>query len=169
MVYIAVKKNKSWGFIDYSGTLVIDFRNDLVTTATKPPVFSNGLCLFKKNTDGITYFGYIDKKGKEVIPAEYLAATPFENGYARVIKHYKSNMGGTNALGKNIVKHSYNELVIDTKNQTVQHLRGPINLLFDRMKIQQNPPIINSVFINENLIAVKEANKTYSIYNLKKQ
>jgi hypothetical protein len=166
---IAIKKDKTWGFIDANGTLMIDFRDDLVSSTTKTPMFSSGLCLFKERKDGITYFGYINKKGEKVIPAEYLAATPFENSYARVIKHYKTSIGSSNALGKHIVNYSYNEFIIDTKNQWVQHLRGPINLLYDRLKIQQNPPSINSSFISENLIAVKEADNSYSIYKLKKE
>jgi hypothetical protein len=166
---IAIKKDKTWGFIDGNGTLVIDFRDDLVSSTTKTPMFSSGLCLFKERKDGITYFGYINKKGEKVIPAEYLAASPFENGYATVVKHYKTSIGSSNALGKNIVNYSYNEFIIDTKNQWIQHLRGPINLLYDRLKIQQNPPSINSSFISENLIAVKEADNSYSIYKLKKE
>lgn len=166
---IAIKKGNTWGFIDTNGTLVIDFRDDLVALPKSPPVFNNGLCLIEEMRDGISYFGYINTNGEKVIPTEYIAATPFENGFARVIKHYKTNIGGTNALGKNIVKYTYNELVIDTQNKTAQHLRGPINLLFERLKLQQHPPIITSSFINKNLIAVKENDKTYTIYNLNKK
>lgn len=165
----AIKKGDSWGFIDSSGTVVIDFRDDLVASPKRPPVFNSGLCPIKKIKNGITYFGYIDTKGSVVISPEYLAITPFENGYARVIKHYKTNTGSTNALGKNIVKYSYNEIIIDTNNRALQHLRGPINLLFDRLKLLQNPPIITSSFINKNLIAVKENDNTYTIYNLNKK
>src|SRR5690606_6367371 len=132
------------------------------------PIISDGLCLIQEIRNGITFYGYINVKGEKVIPADYLAATPFENGYARVIKYYKEDTGTINALGKNIVNYSYNELVIDTKNKTIQHLRGPNHLLFDRLHLQQNPPIITSIFINDNLIAVREKDNSYTIYKVSK-
>ncbi len=163
----AIKKENNWGFIDTSGTLVIDFRDDIAMSPKQLPAFNNGLCLISEMKDGVNYFGYINNKGEKVIPTKYLVATPFENGFARVIEHYKIETGNTNTLGKKIIKYSYNELVIDTNNKTVRHLRGPINLLFDKLTLQQNPPIIKSSFINGNLISVKESDNTYTIYNLK--
>ena len=160
-----VKKGDSWGFIDSKGTLIVDYRKDIVSH-NGDPVFSDGLCLIQETRDGITFYGYINTKGEKVIPTEYLDATPFENGYARVIKYYKEDTGSTNALGKNIVNYSYNELVIDTKNETIQHLRGPNHLLFDSSHLQQNPPVITSTFINDNLIAVRLKDNTYTIYKL---
>lgn len=165
---VGVKKGDSWGFIDSEGTLVINYRKDIAISSDEYPVFSDGLCLIEEVKDGITYYGYMNTKGDKVIPADYLAATPFENGYARVIKHYKTDTGTTNALGKKIVNYSYNELLVDTKNQTVQHLRGPNHLLFDRSELQQNPPAITSLFIGDNLIAVREKDDTYTIYKLDK-
>src|SRR5699024_8230912 len=85
-----VKKVNLWGFIDSSGVIVIDYRNDIVALANKAPTFSNGMCLIQEDKDGIIFYGYINTKGEKEIPAEYLMATPFENGYARVIKHYKT-------------------------------------------------------------------------------
>lgn len=85
-----VKKGDLWGFIDSSGVIVIDYRNDIVAPANKAPTFSNGMCLIQEDKDGIIFYGYINTKGEKEIPAEYLMATPFENGYARVIKHYKT-------------------------------------------------------------------------------
>lgn len=162
-----VKKDNSWGFIDNSGTLIIDYRKDIVSH-NGDPVFSDGLCLIQETRDGITFYGFINTKGDKVIPADYLDATVFENGYARVIKHYKEDTGNTNALGKNIVNYTYNELVIDTKNKTIQHLRGPNHLLFDSIHLQQYPPIVHSIFINENLIAVRLKDNTYTVYKLSK-
>lgn len=163
-----VKKGDAWGFIDADGILVIDYRKDIVEPPNGDPTFSNGMCLIQEEKDGITYYGYINTKGEKVIPAEYLAATPFENGYARVIKHYKSDTGTTNALGKKIVNYSYNELIIDPKNQTVQHLQGPNPILFDSSKLKENPPVITSMFISDNLIAVREKDNSYTIYKLEK-
>lgn len=163
-----VKKGNSWGFVNDTGTLTIAYRKDIVVSPNGAPVFSEGYCLVQEVRDGITLYGYINTKGEKVIPADYLAATPFENGYARVIKYYKEDTGTTNVLGKHIVNYSYNELVIDTKNATIQILRGPNNLLFDELKLKQNPPIIRSTFINDNLIAVREKDNTYTVYKLSK-
>ena len=163
-----VKKGDSWGFIDADGILVIDYRKDIAVSSTGEPTFNSGMCLIQEEKDGIIYYGYINTKGEKVIPAEYLAATIFENGYARVIKHYKEDTGTTNALGKNIVNYSYNELVIDAKNKTVQHLQGPNYFLFDRVKLKMDPPVITSMFISENLIAVPENDNTYTVYKLGK-
>lgn len=162
----SVEKNNSWGFINSEGTLIIDYRKDVVAFSGEHPVFNNGLCLIQEVRDGITFYGYINKMGEKVIPTEYIAATPFKNGYARVIKYYKSKTNATNALGKTIVNYSYNELVIDTKNKKVQHLRGPNTLLFKNLKSKQNQPNIASQFISDRLIAVKEKNGTYTIYKL---
>ena len=163
-----MKKGDSWGFIDANGTLVIDYRKDLAVSSDGFPVFSDGLCLIQKTRDGITFYGYINTKGVKVIPADYLAATPFENGYARVIRYYIEDTGNINVLGKNIVNYSYNELVIDTKNETIQHLRGPNHLLFDSLHLQQNVPVITSKFIDDNLIAVRLKDNTYTVYKLSK-
>jgi len=108
----------------------------------------------------------MNAKGDIAIPAEYLAATPFENGYARVIKHYEIETSTTNALGKRIVNYSYNELLINTKNKTIQHLQGPHHLLFDANAIKANPPVITSKLIGDDLIAVRKKDNTYTIYKL---
>ena len=163
-----VEKNGLWGFIDSNGVIVIDYRNDIVVSLNNAPTFSNGMCLIQEDKDGVIFYGYINTKGEKRIPAEYLLATPFENGYARVIKHYKTVTSSTNALGKRIVYYSYNELLIDTENQTVQHLRGPQNLIMNEYELRKNPPKITSMFINDNLIAVRDKNNKYKIYNFKK-
>lgn len=163
----AVKKDNTWGFINDTGKLVIDYRKDIVLT-DGVPVFSDGLSLIEEERDGITYYGYINPNGEKVIPAEYLAATNFKDGYARVIKHYREETGTVNALGKDIVNYSYNELLIDSKNKTVQHLRGPIHLLFDLKQIKKDPPVITSKFLSDNLIAVLKEDNTYSIFKLDK-
>ncbi|WP_452228075.1 WG repeat-containing protein [Lacinutrix sp. MEBiC02404] len=166
---MAISNGNSWGFIDTNGTLVIDYRKDIVATATAPPIFSNGLCLIEEKRENIVFYGYINTKGETVIPTEYIAATSFENGFARAIKYYKIDTGDKNTLGKNIVNYSYNELVMDTKNKFILHISGPHNLLFDKLKSQHSIPTITSKFIGDHLISVKEEDSTYSIHNLLKQ
>lgn len=95
-----VQKGNAWGFIDADGKLIVDYRTDFVLPPNGKPVFSDGMCMIKEEKDGLILFGYIDTRGRTAIAAEYLAATPFENGYARVIKYYKEDTGTTNALGK---------------------------------------------------------------------
>lgn len=163
---VGVKKGDAWGFINTDGQLVIDYRKDIVYTAAQYPVFNDGLCLIQEEKDGIMYYGYMNAKGEVVIPAEYLAATPFENGYARVIKHYEVETSTTNALGKRIVNYSYNELLIGTDNKTIQHLQGPHHLLFDANAIKANPPVITSKLIGDDLISVRKKDNTYTIYKL---
>lgn len=163
----AVKKGNSWGFIDTEGNLVIDYRNDLVVPPYGFPEFSDGLCRVQDTIDGIVYYGYINTKGENVILPEYLAATPFENGFARVIKHYKQNLHATNALGKNIVNYSYNELLINSQNETIEHLVGPINFIFDASTLKKKPIPITSEIISENLVLVKEKDKKHTIYKIK--
>lgn len=66
----AIKQGDKWGSMDKKGTLVINFRYDLVTTKidnANYPIFSNERCNISNEKDGIAYFGYIDKSGKTVI------------------------------------------------------------------------------------------------------
>ena len=66
----AIKKGETWSFISEKGELLFDFRKDLVVAdikGKKYPVFNSNRCLISKKEEGITYFGYIDKKGKAVL------------------------------------------------------------------------------------------------------
>jgi hypothetical protein len=57
------------------------------------------LCLVKEKREDIVYYGYINTKGETNMPTQYLIATPFENGQARVIKCYKTDTNGDTILG----------------------------------------------------------------------
>lgn len=164
---IAIKKNASWGFIDINGTLIIDFRKDIVASFGESPRFSNGLCLIKEKRDDIFYYGYINTKGETIIPTEYIVATPFEKGMARVIKHYKTTQIGTNALGKDIVRYSYNEMIIDAENNELSHITGPHNLMFYKLKLEKYLPSIKSQFISDHIVAIRENDNSYSILKIK--
>lgn len=164
---MSIKKGDSWGFVDKNGTIIIDFRKDIVGFSKEPPIFSNGLCLIKEKREDVIFYGYINTKGKTIIPTEYIVATPFKNGFASVIKYYKTDTG-TNAFGQHVVYYSYNELIITTKNKPVLSIGKSRNLLLAKLKLQQEIPVIRSKFINENLVRVKEDDGNYSIYNLDK-
>lgn len=164
---IAIKKGDSWGFVNKNGAIIIDFRKDIASYSKEPPIFSNGLCLIKEKRNDVIYYGYINTKGKTIIPTEYIVATPFKNGFASVINYDKIDTG-TNTFGQHVVYYTYNEMIITVKNKGVLSIGKSRNLLLAKLKLQQEIPIIRSKFINENLVRVKEDDGTYSIYNLDK-
>lgn len=68
------------GYIDKQGNLVIDLPEEIVIAGD----FNEGMAPFaiKKGDDYL--WGFINKKGEQVIPAEYTKVYPFSEGYARV-------------------------------------------------------------------------------------
>ena len=98
---IAIKKDTNWAFINNEGNMVINFRNDLVTTKNDDgdyPVFKNGRCLITKENNGILYFGYIDATGKTVIEPQFLNASNFINNEALALYLMKSEIGKNDVL-----------------------------------------------------------------------
>lgn len=163
----AVKKGNEWGFIDKKGTLVIDFRSDLVLTNSNPnkeitssyPVFKNGRCLIKKLIDNTYFFGFIDKKGNEIIEPIYLNATNFKNGYAIVILPSKDVIGYNEVLKKDIVSSKIEEFIINPSGEVVKYLENPRKNITSK-----TPPVFYSKFIAPNLIAVKKKDQKWDIY-----
>jgi hypothetical protein len=162
----AVKKGNNWGFIDKNCILVVNFRDDLISTQTDNanyPIFSNERCLISNEKDGITYFGYIDKSGKTVIETQFLNATNFNENAAIVLKLVKEERSGMNELMKNVVSYHYFEVVIDKDGKIGQYLsKDPIHITLTKEKMR-NKPEITSKFISDNLIAVKSDNKNWTI------
>ncbi|WP_300440182.1 WG repeat-containing protein [Christiangramia sp.] len=162
----AVKKGDKWGFIDKEGTLVINYRNDLVPTKTGDlsyPVFSGerSLIVYKKN--GIPYFGYIDKSGKTVIEPQFLNATNFKENAAIVLKLVKENLGRNDVLMKNVVNYHYFEVIINTDGKIGQYLtEDPIHITLSKEYLKDTPAI-TSKFISDNLIAIRNNNKGWRI------
>ncbi|WP_242131884.1 WG repeat-containing protein [Aestuariivivens marinum] len=168
--FIAVMKGGSWGFINNEGIIVIDFRNDLVTTEMdgyKYPVFKNGLCLISKKSDGITYFGYIDKRGKTVIEPQFLNATNFFENKAIALHVLKEELGKNDVLGKNVIRYKYFEAVIDIDGN-IEHYLNPkgINVVLDKKKLLI-PPKITSKQITNNIYAVYTDNMNWRIEVIK--
>ncbi len=122
----AVKKGDQWSFITSEGKLLFDFRNDLVATAIGEksyPVFKDNRCLISVIENGISYFGYIDKKGETIIEPQFLNASNFNKSRALVLKLDKEQQGeSVNALGQAIVKHSYVHVVIDQQGNFLKYL-----------------------------------------------
>lgn len=172
----AIRKGNSWAFIDQEGTIVIDYREDLVRSNPKNkepdfknaipenyPFFTNDRCLVKKNVEGIDYYGYIDKEGNIIVDPEYVNATNFEEGYALVIKFSKRIIGKNNLLGKDVVSHQIEDYVINRKGEIVLSLMNPKNYVVNTDKAKV-PPSFRSKFISPHLVACKNENQDWLIY-----
>lgn len=121
----AVKKGIKWGFIDKEGTLVINYRDDLVPAKTgnaSYPVFSEERSLIVHKKNGISYFGYINKSGKTVIEPQFINATNFKDNAAIALKLVKENLGSNDVLMKNVVNYHYFEVIINTNGEIGQYL-----------------------------------------------
>jgi hypothetical protein len=162
----AIKKGNEWGFIDQDGKIIVDFRNDLVSTQTDNasyPIFSNEKCLIAHQKDGVLYYGYINKTGKIVIVPQFLNATNFKDGKALVLKVEKETIGYNDIFNKDVVSYHYFEVVIDKEGKTLDHLTQLAIHVSPKDKNDKNPPTISSKFISRNLIAVKGSNNKWSV------
>lgn len=167
-----IRQGQSWGFINKQGEKIIDFRDDMVWNSQvikniSYPYFDSSRCMITSSNEGINYYGYMDYNGKNVISPKYLNATAFENGFAIVIKMYKEESSSTTVLEKMIVNYSFNEVLIDPSNKVVMVLRGPLNLLFSKEKLE-NPPEIRSKILSKDLVAVKNEKDQWEIYKIGK-
>ena len=162
----AIKKDNQWAFINQEGSIVLNFRNDLVTSKFNDgnyPIFINNRCLISKEIDGISYFGYIDTSGKTIIDPVFLNAQNFENNEAIVLKLTQEIIGKNDVLGKNIVQYKYYEVTIDTDGNINQYLTPKgFNLVLDK-KYLKTPPEITSRRVSDNLYAIYGENKNWTI------
>lgn len=150
----AVKKNDQWAFIDREGAIVIDYRTDLVETQTDNglyPLFSDGRCLIEMEKEGISYFGYIDTSGNEVIAPQFLNAKNFNDGKAIVLQLIKEVVGENKALGKKVVYYKYFEVLINKQGELEAYLsKEPQNVILDESYIKY-PPKISFKQVSESL------------------
>jgi len=162
----AIKKDGKWAFINEQGTLIIDYRNDLVVSNTLEgnfPVFRDNRCLIKENRNGISYFGYINTCGFAVIEPQYLNALNFDNGLAVVLELIKEQVGTNEALGKKEVYDKYLEAVIDVQGNVKGYISPKrTNVLLDKKFLRQ-PPQITTKKISESLYALWNDNDTWTI------
>lgn len=104
-VLFPIEVDGKWGFIDYSGKIVIKPQFDEVGG------LSNGLIRVKVNEvedgqeTGYSHFGFIDRTGKIVIPAEYEFAKDFSEGLAAVLIGDK--YGYVDVKGNLIIQPNY--------------------------------------------------------------
>lgn len=162
----AIKKNNQWAFINKDGDIVINFRNDLLTTKSADgdyPIFKNGRCLIINKRDGISYFGYINTVGKTVVEPQFLNATNFNNNLAIALKLEKEEIGENPALGKKIVYYKYYEVTIDSDGAIKDYLtqKGK-NIVLDKDFLSE-PPKFKSKTISDNLIAIKDEKGKWTI------
>jgi hypothetical protein len=154
----AVQKDGQWAFIDKEGTIIIDYRSDLVETQTDNglyPFFSDGRCLIEVEKDGISYFGYIDSSGNQVIDPQFLNAKNFKDGKAIVLQLIKEVAGENKALGKRVVYYKYFEVLINKQGDLEAYLsENPQNIILDESYIK-NPPQISYKQVSESLFIKK--------------
>ncbi len=102
----AIKKNNKFGFIDTTGSVIIEPKYDQVLS------FSDGLCAVassKIKGDSLLFsWSFIDKAGKVVLKGPFLEANGFEKGLASV-KFMNGNSCWIDKLGKNVFNVSYKE------------------------------------------------------------
>lgn len=162
----AIQKDGKWGFIDLDGTLIVDYRDDLVLKTIGDdtfPVFNSGRCLIVKNEDDISYFGYIDKSGKTVIKPQFLNATHFNDNIAVIIELHKNTLGTNDVLGKKMIDYSYTESAINPDGEIIHYLSDkPTHITLSKDYVK-TPPIIKTRFLSEKLVAFKDENNSWSI------
>jgi hypothetical protein len=168
----AVRRGNQWGFIDTSGKLVIEFRDDLiwnieVETATSGvgeieyPRFNNGLCPFKiSGEEDIPLYGFINRQGKVAISPEYLNITEFKDGLAVGI-YFKKTFRGKSDFQLNIYDQTFTEVVLNTKGEMVWPVTERQNILMSKRRYER--PEIRTKVLNKDLIAVRISPEQWEI------
>ncbi|MGB5820736.1 MAG: WG repeat-containing protein [Saonia sp.] len=168
----AVRKGNQWGFIDKTGKLVIDFRNDVVwnknadTTRTdvkgiRYPQFKNGLCPIQETKeDGILQYGFMAANGQIVIKPEYLNITEFEDGKAVGI-YCKTTFRGKNNFQLNIYDYSFTEVVVNTGGEILWPIGDREGILMTKRRYEI--PELRAILISKNLLAVRGKDSHWQI------
>ncbi|WP_138433207.1 WG repeat-containing protein [Winogradskyella algicola] len=165
----AIEKRGEWAFIDETGNIVVDYRNDVVLNRfgdESYPIFNSGRCLIVKKEEGISYFGFIDKVGNTIIEPQFLNATSFNNGMAIVLQLHKNVIGNNDVLDKQMIDYCYTKNVININGEAIMYLsEKPTHVTLSKDYIRV-PPKIDAKFISDKLIAVKSDNNSWSIRKL---
>lgn len=153
-----------WGFINNKGEWIIK------------PVFvsctnfdKNNLSKVSVNVRGVGIrYGFIDRTGKMIIPAQYLSLSSFHGGYA-VAQARNGKFGVIDLKGTWVIQPTFDELSgfqHEMAKATKNHKIGLIDLsgewivppLFDAMKLQSK----SSVLVKKNgLWGVVKFTRTY--------
>ena len=161
---VAIEKDGKWAFMDNSGNIAIDFRDDLLVI-NKMPEFTDNRCLIKEVREGIEYYGYMDKTGQTVIKPAFLNATPFKDGHALAIINTRSVRGKNEYLNKDIVHNEFDEVVLNTQGDIVKYLRQIKGIIMTKGRYKQ--PKIESRFLSKDLLSVKDENGKWKIIKMK--
>jgi len=164
----AVKKGDQWAFMDQEGNIVIDFRDDLVSLDDEngqmtAPEFHDGRALISATEDQIRYYGYIDKTGEDVIPAQFVNASDFKNGFAIVMQFSKEVVGQNQLLGKDVVSYEIEEYVIDPNGNAMTPMMHGRNYGPEKLRAGKTPQL-TSVFLGGHIVAVQIAEQHWEIY-----
>ena len=160
----AIRVGDEWAFIDDLGNLIIDFRDDIHwnrgakasddgVMAVNYPRFSDGRCMVKKEIDGITYYGFIDTKGKLIIEHDFLNVRPFENGYTTGI-WFEKVFRGQNEFKLNIYEFKFYEVLMDVDGNILDFMNRRYNIQLKKSRYKL--PKIESKLLNSNLITFKK-------------
>ena len=166
----AVKKGNNWAFIDQNGSIIIDFREDLVKTKTDKgyyPLFSNGKCIITHKKDDILYYGFIDKKGNISIEPQFLNVSNFQGNKALALIVHKETIGYNDIFKKDVVNYHYFEVVIDENGNSLDHLTQLALHISPKYTKSKKPPVITSKFISDNLIAIKSDDNKWNLRKIK--
>jgi hypothetical protein len=104
----AVQKDGKWGFVDYQGNLVLDFKYTSAVYAA--PIFLHGTCLIQlPHEAGQNYhYGFIDKKGNPLFGNRKFAMSgPFDDVVARVTLDSDSHLYLLDLKGNLIVANDF--------------------------------------------------------------
>ena len=166
----AVKKGNNWAFIDQNGSIIIDFRQDLVKTKTDKgyyPLFSNGKCIIAQKKDDILLYRLIDKKGNISIEPQFLNVLNFQGNKTLALIVHKETIGFNDIFKKDVVNYHYFEVVIDENGNSLDHLTQLALHISPKYSKSKEPPVITSKFISDNLIAVKSDENKWNLRKIK--
>ena len=151
--FASVQKDGQWGVINEQGMLVIEYRSDMVPIKMEDgtyPIFKNGRALIQQEKDDVTYFGYIDMKGRVIIQPQFINAKNFKFNKAVVTQLIKNELGFNTVLGKPVVSYEYQEIVIDEAGAMKAFLTEPKPIVF--LEPLSKIPHIQSEIVTKDLV-----------------
>ncbi|PRX44075.1 WG repeat-containing protein [Salegentibacter salegens] len=174
--FSTVRQGGNWGFINTSGELLFELRNDLVTTdnpksgkigvaGIKYPQLKDERAIISKKKDGVNYYGFINTEGKTVIEPEFLNVSNFSNGKALALKLEEERLGKNQLLGKGVISYKYDVVLIDKAGEVVTYLEGPFPVAVSKKKLRE-APAINAKWLGEKVVSVKGPNGKWKIHKL---
>lgn len=174
----AVRQGEKWGFIDMTGELVIDFRDDVVwdkNAATgqndvqgiRYPQFKNGLCPVQEiKEEGIPYYGFINAQGQIVIKPEYLNVTEFNNGKA-VGVYCRKTFRGKNNFQLDLYQYSFMEVILNTEGEIIWPIKKREDILMNKKRYEI--PELTASLVSSDLIVVKTKDNGFEVCNITTQ